>query len=887
MTNKMPLFLFFFLLLAAPAFPQDVTGNIEGWVLDSDGAPIAAVRITISGPNLQGIREVATDARGHFLVYSLPAGTYIIKMQQAAFQEATVQNIPVRLGRTTSFGEVRLKPRAQEAYEIVVSAERPVIDSVSTSGSSNLDVKIAETLPVKRDVRSLTMLFPHATEMYANEEANFAGATGLENRYFIDGIETTDPFRGVSGNRLPYNFIKEIEVRTGGYEAEYRSSLGGIVNIVTSSGGNTLTGQAFGFFANNRFSGSPRMGAYEPPAGGFSQFDFGLSLAGPIFRDKLWFFAAYNPTFEQEEVNLPGLGFFTDKNIAHIFAGKLTWQASPKTNLVFTALGDPSARDGVGDTWGQAGPYALFLNPDPYLEKIRRGGVSFALKGTHMAGDRFFLEGSISWVSRREQNLPATERGRNERAFVDVETSTAGGGSGGWMDDFSTQATLSLKGTWPLDRHTIKGGVEYRENTLDNDWTWSFLWRYSNDYFENFYAHSEGKLRTRIPSVFVQDSWEACRRLRLNFGLRWDGQFLVATNGQVSQKILDQYQPRIGILYQPGKIGTQRIFASFGRFYEDLMLYGMTFYGTNIGSWGFATYDHDPRVDASGGESFILPNKIQAQVEGLQGQHYDEFTLGYDRQVGRNFKVGARGIYRALHQAIEDGIDPATGEGFWGNPGSGALSFVPKARREYAALELVLEKFGGRNFNFFTSYVLSRNYGNYTGLSDAGIALPNAGAQFDNWTDESFFRYGTGLLGNDRSHVLKFSGSYRWEFGLTLGTFILWESGTPLSEWGSRWPAFMPVLIRQLGSAGRTPAIFDLNFRFTYELSKVMKTGWAPKVFLDLYHIGSQRTALDNDQLHYFGADEDGNQTTPNPNYLVATRYFPPMSARLGFEVGF
>lgn len=887
MRNRVVLITGFYLLALSSLSAQDIAGNLEGWVLDSEGRPVEAARLLISGPDLQGPREAMTGAAGHFLVLALPAGACSIRIQHPEYQEASVRDVIIRLGRTTSLGEIRLSAKVQDMREVVVSAERPLLDPLSTSGSSNLEIGVAETLPVKRDYRSLTLLFPQATEMYANEDANFAGATGLENRYFIDGIETTDPFRGVSGTRLPYNFVKEIEVRTGGYEAEYRSSLGGIVNIVTSSGGNAFSGQAFGYFTDHRFSSAPRMGAYEPPAGDFSQYDFGISLSGPLVRDRLWYFAAYNPTVEREQVNLPDQGDFLDKSTTHIFAGKLTWQASPKTNIVFVAVGDPTSRDGVGDTWGQAGPYAHFLNPDPYLERIRRGGVNLALKATHMAGERFFLESSFSWITRREQNLPATERGRDERSFVDLETNTVSGGSGGWMDDLSTQATFSLKGTWLLDRHTIKGGLEYRYNALDNDWTWSFLFRYSDDYFEDFFAHSEGALRARIPSLYIQDSWAVTRRLRLNYGLRWDGQDLVATDGRVSQRISDQFQPRFGVLYQPGELGTQRIVASFGRFYEDLMLYGMTFYGTDIGSWGFTSYDHDPRVDPSGGESLILPNQILPRVDGLKGQHYDEMTLGYDRRLGKTFRLGARGIYRTLRQAIEDGIDPDTGAGFWGNPGRGALRAFPKARREYAALELTLESFGGRRFDFFTSYVLSRNYGNYTGLSDGGYALPNAGSQFDNWTDENFAKYGTGLLGNDRTHVFKFSGSYRWPMGLTVGTFMLWESGTPLSEWGGSSTAILIVPIRQLGSAGRTPAILDLNVRFTYALSHLMKSRWAPKIFLDVFHLGSRGKPVDFDQLHYYRADESGAQLDPNPNYGVATRYFPPMSARMGFEIAF
>jgi hypothetical protein len=881
--------LFAVLVLATAAWSQDVTGNLEGYVLDSEGAPIGGAKLVISGPNLQGTREASTDGRGHFFALFLPTGSYTVKIVHPAYQEATFQAVSIRLGMTTTLGEIRLEMSAQDAREITVTAARPAIDPMSAAGNSYLDVKTAETLPVTRDYRGLTLLLPHATTKYANEETNFAGATGIENRYFIDGIETTDPFRGVSGTRLPYNFVKEIEVRTGGYEAEYRGSLGGILNIITPSGGNAFSGQIFGFFANNRFSGQ-RTAAYEPPDGGYSQYDFGISLSGPVVRDKIWFFAAYNPAFEREEVNLPGSGSFTDKNTTHIFAAKLTWQASPKTNLVLTLLGDPSSRMAVGDTFGTYGPYESYLNPDPLLEKIRRGGIDISMKATHIVSDSLFLETSMSWIGRREQNLPATARGMNERNFNDVETSTASGGSPAWVDASSNFATFGLKATWLLDRHILKGGLEYRQNLLDYQYAGSFINRIDDSTFVDFNSYSAGRLFNRIPSVFIQDSWETTKRLRLNFGLRWDGEFLVATNGEVTQKILDQYQPRLGVIYQLGRIGSQSLVASFGRFYEDMSLWGMTFFGTPQGGWFLTGYDHDPRLDPSGGVPVdSLPNLILPRVQGLEGQHYDEFAVGYNRLFGKAIRVGARGIYRTLRRAIEDGqlLDPDDEvRNHWGNPGYGDMTALPKASRKYTALELTVERFGGRSLNFFASYVLSRNYGNYNGLSWFGAPAPNTGGDFDNWTHPNYFLFGSGLLANDRPHVLKFSGSYRLGMGLTLGAFAVWESGTPLTEFG-RDENFFPIPLSQLGTVGRTPAVLDLNFRATYDLERVVGTSWAPRIFLDVFHLGSTRAAVEFDQNHYLGSDADGNQILPNSSYLSPTRYFPSMSARLGFEFGF
>ena len=146
----------------------------------------------------------------------------------------------------------------------------------------------------------------------------------------------------------------------------------------------------------------------------------------------------------------------------------------------------------------------------------------------------------------------------------------------------------------------------------------------------------------------------------------------------------------------------------------------------------------------------------------------------------------------------------------------------------------------------------------------------------------------TGLLPNDRPHIFKFFASYRIPFGLSVGAFFTWQSGTPLSEWGSQTMfAGMIKYLTQRGTVGRTPSIADLNLRVVYQMSNAFGTKIAPRVILDVFHIGSQRKPLTYEQMHYFDVDESGNQTDPNPLYMHPTSYFPPMSGRLGLEINF
>jgi hypothetical protein len=676
------------------------------------------------------------------------------------------------------------------------------------------------------------------------------------------------------------NFIKEIEIKTGGYEAEYRSSLGGLLNAVTYSGGNEFHGQVFGFYTDHSFSQTALRSELEPGKGNFSQYDFGLSLGGPIIRDKIWFFGAFDPLTVREDILIPGLGYYPDKLTQNIFAGKITWQVSPKANFVLTAIGDPSKHRLVSlPPWSP--PVSAALNPDPFLGERTEGGINLLASGNYMFSEAFFLEASISHISRRLKDGPATERGKNDLFFLDQVNNIISGGYGSQSDEESVQTTLSCKGTLLLGNHILKAGIEYRDNRLDESQDQLYLLASGpNDVIGNF-KHSQGTVRNRIPSLFVQDSWKVTNRLQVNVGLRWEGEFFIASDGRCAQKITDEYEPRIGFIFQPDKSGSNKIFGSFGRFYQSVSTYLLAWYQLEGNIWKWLWYDHDPRVDPSGPVVIAeTSGEIQPEVKGLEGQHYDEFVLGYEQVLWKRYKFGIRGIYRRLREGIEDGIDPVNGAGF-GNPGKPPLQSFPRMIRNYSGLELTAEKSGG-NFNFMASYVLSRSYGNYTGLffQDLPAAMPNASGQFDSPEEMDNV---TGLLPNDRTHVFKLFGSYRFAFGLSVGFFFLWQSGTPLSELGASTmiPGWI-IYLRQRGTAGRTPSLADFNLRIVYDLARITRTKFGMRLMLDAFHIGSGREPVMFDQWHYFRVDENGNQIDPNPTYGLATRYF-----RLGIEVGF
>jgi hypothetical protein len=879
------------------SWAQQTTGSLEGRILDEGGEPVAYANIVVSGPNLQGARGTISTTDGYFRIPSLPIGVYIVNISHITYQALTYHDIAIQLGKTTSLPETRLSVRVHEAPEVVVVvARKPLVDVATSAVSTSFQSRALEDLPTGRNFRSFIALAPQANASSFGDETNIAGSTGPESIYYIDGIHVTEPSFGETSTNLPYNFVREIEIKTGGYEAEYGRALGGIVNVVTHSGSNNFHGQLFGFFTNDRFVATSRSGLGEPKIDEFAQYDIGGSVAGPIVHEKLWYFVAYNPNFNNVDIEVPDLGFQKDTKTLHLFAGKLTWRATTRTDLDLTILGDPARQDGVGNLFAGSfvAPPTGLSNLDPFLTKRKEGGIALSLQARHLLGDKAFLTASLSHVSTDNDFEPSTLRGLTEPLFADT-TGTWSDGYGGFFTAHGSRFAAKIAGSLFAGNHILKAGVEYEGNSLDANQEagfgkagGGFIQQLDASTWHWFGGFTVGTLHNRVPSLFVQDSWLVTKRLRLNAGLRWEAEYIEGSDGARAMSITDEWQPRAGFIYELGGKGTQKLFGSYGRFYEQFATFAPGYQWLEGRILGLS-YDHDPRLDPAGADTaFAFVGGDPQIATDVKGEHFDEFTLGYEHLVLNRLKFGVRAAYRTLGEIVEDTLDPSRGEFVLGNPGRGELGFAQKPRRDYWALEFTVEKSDLGRAQFLASYVFSKNFGNYPGVANTDLRGNSGNANFS-YDFVDLLDNGTGALPNDRPHVFKFFGSYRFDFGLSAGTWFSWQSGTPLSEYGGH-PAGLPYwsFLRQRGTAGRMPALLDLNLRFAYDLKQRLGSTLRPRLIVDLFHVLNRRTEIDIDQRHFFGVDEEtGNQIGQNPNYLRPTLHQPPMSARLGLEVGF
>lgn len=856
---------------------QQVDGSLEGRVLDASGAPIADAVVTLTGASLQGARIAITDPKGWYRFPAAPVGNYAVKVAHITHQSVTYENIVVTLGGTTSVGDARLEPRVVELPKVVVSATGPRIDPATTTGGGTLPARTLRELPTDRNFRSLVSLIPQANSTWSSEDVNVGSWTGEGNYYFIDGVDVTDPAIGGTSLNLPYDFVKAIEVKTGGYEAEYGRALGGIVNVVTPSGGNEMQRQVFGYFTNDFFESRSRNSLFDGRVGDFASYDVGGSMGGPILADKLWWFAAYNPTVDTREAPVPGIATPEAWNRSHRFAGKLTWQADSRTNLNLTVLGDPGTGRTVGVPFGQADPPSTVLNSDAIVGETRDGGTAISLQGTHQLRSNVLLKGSLSALDKRSYVMPVSDRGSDEPFYIDLETGTASGGYGAEQRNHQNRVAGKLSASIYSGPHAFKTGVEYQDNAITNDTQagagmehGGWIYRYDATTYQWFQAYGVGTVHTRVPTAFAQDSWRVTDRLRLNGGVRWDGNYLVDAGGRTALRITDGWQPRAGFVYQPSRGGTHKIYGSAGRFYQQLPTQSPGYYFFDSKQL-YIAYDHDPRVDPTGGDTTAVLSSPPGSGK-LRGEHYDEVTLGYERELPQRMKGGVRAVARKLREVVEDGYNATLGTFVIGNPGAGEMADYPRPTHRYTALEFTLEKAADHG-EAMLSYVWSRNVGNYPGLM-AG----NAGPQYDfvETTSNSY-----GLLSNDRPHVLKLQGVYRTPVGFSAGSTLSWMSGVPYSQMVPLPGLPYTTFLNPRGSGGRTPSLWDWNMRLAQTLTAEQE-GVRSKITLDLFHIGSPRRAVTVDELQYLTVDSFGQPDLLNPNYGMATRYQPAFTARLG-----
>src|SRR5437867_3305890 len=339
---------------AAPVVAQELTsGTLAGKVSDPSGKAIAGAVVIVTSQF--GTKTAETDANGHFIIPFMRPASYTVRVEAPGGFNTVIQNfVEVGLNQRKQL-DFTLEPGKTET--VTVTSQAPLVDIHSTSSGTNLKYgEFANAVPLGRSFTDTYAVAPGVVSGLGTGQGNYSigGGTGLENAYLIDGVNVTNTgFGGIGAYNIVYGslgtgvtseFLDQVQIKTGGFEAEYGQALGGIINTIVKSGTNDFKGSVSWYSSPSSLQSSRQLIKLD---GGASNRvnedvqDFAFSVGGPFVKDKLFYFFAFNPVLTTHRVTAQAL---TDPAFTAASAGVSVFDETAPTGFdAPTALAFPSA----------------------------------------------------------------------------------------------------------------------------------------------------------------------------------------------------------------------------------------------------------------------------------------------------------------------------------------------------------------------------------------------------------------------------------------------------------------------------------------------------------------------------------------------------------------
>jgi outer membrane receptor protein involved in Fe transport len=612
--------------LAASASAQEQRGSIEGVVKDSSGAVLPGVTVTAKSPTLVGVQTTVSDTSGIYRFPALAPGTYQISAELQGFGPAVVENVGLELGQVLKV-DLTMAP-AGVTESVAVSAESPLIDVKQNAAASSIREETIERVPKLRNFTDLIALqAPGANDEAKGGGLQIDGSSGSENRYVIDGMDTTSLRSGLSQKQLLVDFVQEVQVKSSGYNAEYRASTGGVISAITKSGSNAFHGSVGMYYTNNNLRGDPRPSLrlnptdqtkaelITVPDDDASTTEPTFDLGGPIVKDRYWFWAGYIPQVDRSERTVTFLTgnrtqTFTrpleDHNINYNVTGQLTRDLRAKFagshRLQYSAPGFPSIEP---DGTSRDNP-ALFQGERQYTDSFED---SYSAVFDWVAKPNLYLNFTTGYLGYGQRGKgPVADRLRHEFngsnfQFPDIPPSLQQ--SSGYADEisssiivkddygrltFNTDATYYATG-W--GQHTLKGGIQYERlsNNVNRGSQHPRIvlnWGASRGTLDGrsvrgtygYYTVTRGTVTLGDINydnlgLFLQDAWTVNNRLTLNLGIRSEREHVPSykeENPGIDFNFLDKLAPRVGFAYDLNGNSKWKLYGSWGVFYDLMKL---------------------------------------------------------------------------------------------------------------------------------------------------------------------------------------------------------------------------------------------------------------------------------------------------------------------------
>ena len=718
------------LVLASAARAQPTTGELAGAVFDAVGPAAAGVVLELAGPQVK--RETLTGTDGSYVFKLLPVGSYQLVVLLKNHVEMTFEGIEVRRGERSRF-DVTLPPEVEAS--IVVTGDSPAVDVTRTDIRTDVGTDLLERVPVGRSIGDAVGLAAGVNSSAGgtgaspgNQNPSIGGASGLENAYVIDGVNVSDAGYGglgaysfrhaSSGTAVPFDFVESLDVISGGFGVEYGQAMGGVINVLTRSGANTLRGSAFAYASPDSLRATRR----EPDLDNRSihkivevdEWDLGFVLSGPVVEDRLFFFGAYNPQSRTEikrpdpDSELAPQGDREMETFRHAYSAKLSWNLAPSHQLVLSVFGDTGSTD-----LGPQLDHPTNFNENPNYES--RLDFGFDAQVAHYTGvltDSLTVEAQLSRSSTDfDERLPTAW---DRHFLLDLSSPEAGvsGGPGYYETTEGETLQAKVKATKyfaahgghaltigaSLDEVDYLGNFDYSgppgvrffdasgsEQTYETGLAvLNLVIPTGPNVLRDLYLVVQGFLSPAIQdttterlALFVEDRWYPTPNLTVVAGIRAERQEIqgggepqVLPDGTLVQPqrhefhLEDHIAPRLGLSWDFTGEGRGRLFFNVGRFFAPLS----NSFAANILSPGVqginVFYDVqsglgleenlDPAYQTFDFGPPVFFASGEEVLPDTKLQYQDEAIVGAEYGVSNDLTLGARYVYRKLGRAIED-----------------------------------------------------------------------------------------------------------------------------------------------------------------------------------------------------------------------------------------
>ena len=809
-------------------FAQSTNATLDGTIKDHQGGVLPGVTVTVINESNGLTRSITTGERGSYRVSELPPGRYTVKVEMTGFAGVERQGIVLALGGNLTLNIDMQLASLQES--VTVTGQAPLVETSQKSLETNISPAEVDDLPVKgRQFVDLALLAPGVTVDTASstsstDSISFGGFNEQFKSLWLEGIDINDEVTGggsglsnASRHTFSQESVQEFQIVANQYSVEFGRSGSGVINILTKSGTNRLGGRGYYFLRDDAFDKPNAFATGKVP---FRQQQFGATLAGPIVKDKVHYFASYERQIYDDvvTVNIPAflLPIISDSRTEvprplrqHNFFGKLTATLSPRHYLSATSMygnQDRKAQDLGGNIAGDGGfdekahdVYAAGAITSVFTNNFTnqlRLAYSDAVKDRFPSGEpgpRVIFP-SISYG--QATNFPQT---RQQLNYIVMNTASYHLDGGGGTHDFKGGFEVNVSRGPRTINTAFNGEFLFLQDRLPDPAVPSTLpARYRT-------ATGSGALGRDVDmyAFFLEDNWRVRPGLTLSAGLRYDLQFLrgdlagepVPTNipaeefwvrfveGDLAGRNWMAYPndknnvgPRVGFAWDPRDNGRMVVRGGYGVFFDQIWTndtgnvvqnYPNVFTRqlandvrvTNIPNSFFPNTPPASLLGATGSTAVQVPNP------GAESPSTQQSSIGVQRQVGANTSVSADYIHvLGLHFRRAYNANARRPDGTFPLLGSGTVITVGDYgnRIKSDQVQFKFERRMASNFSLRTSYTYMKVF------QFLELAVDKSNLDAD-W----------GPAANDTRHRFVVSSVYRLPFEIQLGTIATAMSAPP------------------------------------------------------------------------------------------------------------